>query len=105
MTKRHIMVVTSAALAGREAEYDQWYDTYHLKDICAVPGVLSGRRFDAAATSPMKTPAPCLAIFEIESDDPQGVVTEMNRRAAAGEMSLSSALDPTAVQIWLYAQH
>jgi hypothetical protein len=103
--KRHILLVTSAAQAGREAEYDQWYDSTHLADICSIPGVVSGRRFDAAPASPSPTPARCLAIFEIEADDPLSVLAEMNRRASSGEMSVSAALDPAAVQMWLYACH
>ncbi len=103
--KRHILIVTSAALAGRKAEYDQWYDNHHLADICSIPGVVSGRRFDALPGSPNPTPAPCMAIFEIEADDPATVFAEMNRRAQSGQMSVSTALDPTAVQMWLYAHH
>ncbi len=103
--KRHILIVTSAALAGRADEYNQWYDNHHLADICSLPGVVSGRRFDAVPSSPNPTPAPYMAIFEIEADDPSTVFAEMARRAQSGQMSVSTALDHTAVQMWLYAHH
>ncbi len=104
-SKRHILLVTSAALPGREAEYDQWYDSTHLAEICAIPGVVSGRRFDAAVASPTPTPASCLAIYEIDAEDPLTVLAEMNRRAGSGQMSVSAALDVSAVNMWIYAHH
>jgi hypothetical protein len=105
MMKRYTLIVTSAAHAGREAEYHKWYDNHHLADMLALPGIVSGRRLDAAPNSPNRPPAPCLAIFEIEADDPLSVLAEMNRRAQNGEMSLSDSLDPSVVEIWLYAHH
>jgi hypothetical protein len=33
-----------------EAEFKDWYDNEHLPNLCAVPGVLSGRRFRATDT-------------------------------------------------------
>lgn len=99
------MVVTSGAREGRSEEYDAWYDGTHLAEICAVPGVVSGRRYDAFPASPNPQPAPCLAIYEIEADDPSAVVGEMMRRAQAGEMSRSDALDPETARIWVYQAH
>ncbi len=105
MTQRHIMIVTSAAQTGREAEFNQWYDQHHLADVCAIPGVVSGRRFDAAANSPNPTPAPYMSIFEIDADDPLTVLAEMNRRAQSGQWTMTTSLDLTGVKMWLYAHH
>lgn len=105
MTRRHILIVTSAAQPGREAEFNQWYDQHHLADVCRIPGVVSGRRFDAVPTSPMPTPGPYMSIFEIEADDPLRVLAEMNRRSQSGEWSITTALDPAAVKMWIYSHH
>jgi hypothetical protein len=105
MPQRHIMIVTSAAHPGREVEFNQWYDQHHLADVCAIPGVVSGRRFDAAPSSPMPTPAPYMSIFEIDAADPLTVLAEMNRRAQSGEWTMTTSLDPSAVKMWLYAHH
>ena len=42
-----LLVASMTPAAGSEAEFNAWYDTEHLPNLCAVPGVLSGRRFRA----------------------------------------------------------
>jgi hypothetical protein len=103
---KYVMVVPSSAKEGRDAEYNDWYDSTHIHDICAVPGIKSGRRFDAMPEVSMgPPPATYLAIYEIETDDIAGVMAEMGRRAAAGEMVQSDALDIESARIWIYKQH
>jgi Domain of unknown function (DUF4286) len=41
----HLLIVTAEVDADVEAEWNRWYDTVHLPDALACPGVLSGRRF------------------------------------------------------------
>lgn len=102
---KFLMVVTSGAKEGREKDYNDWYDNTHIHDICSIPGVKSGKRYDAIATTPNPQPAPYLAIYEIEADDPGSVLGEMMRRSEAGEMSMSDALDIETAQIWMYQPH
>ena len=99
---RYVMVVPSAAKPGREDDYNEWYDSRHIHDICAIPGVISGRRFTAEAASPNPTPAKYMAIYEIETDDITSVLAGMGQRAAAGEMPMTDALDLDTAQIWFY---
>ena len=99
---KYVMVVQSRAKAGRDDEYNHWYDSTHFGDICALPGVKSGRRFDAVS-APIGTPGlPYLAIYEIETDDPNKVLAEMGRRRAAGGMETSDALDADSAVLWIY---
>lgn len=100
---KYILVIPSAAHVGQDDDYNRWYDDVHLADVCAVPGVVSGRRYDALSTSPATPPAPYLAIYEIETDDPNAVIAELGRRIGSGEASLSPALDPASASMWLYA--
>lgn len=99
------MVVTSGAKDGRDEEYNAWYDGTHLADILSLDGVTSGRRYDATSPSPHPQPAPYLAIYEIEADDPGTVLAELTRRAEAGEFSLSDALNAEQAKIWMYKAH
>jgi hypothetical protein len=100
----YVLVVPSSAKAGRDDDYNEWYNNQHIHDICAIPGVKSGRRFSPSAASPMPAPANYLAIYEIETDDIGGVMAEMNRRAEAGEMPLSDALDLESAKMWVFEQ-
>jgi hypothetical protein len=40
-----LLLVSMNVDAGREAEFNDWYDTEHLPGLRTVPGVQSGRRF------------------------------------------------------------
>ena len=102
---KYVMVVPSSAKPGRDDDYNTWYDGRHIHDICAVPGVISGRRFDADPASPNPVPGRYLAIYEIETDDITSVLVGMGERGASGEMPLSDALDVESAQIWFYKAH
>jgi hypothetical protein len=93
---KYTLVVTSHARPGQDDEYNRWYDEEHLGDVCNVPGIVAGRRFVAHSASPTPAPAPYLAIYEIEADDPTAVLAELGRRARAGEMNISPSLEPGA---------
>ncbi|MFJ1456402.1 hypothetical protein [Nocardia sp. N2S4-5] len=98
------MLVFSNAVAGQDDAFNEWYDTQHLADVTAVPGVLAGRRYDVVP-GPLPTadgpPHRYLAVYEL-SDDPDKVVEAFRARAATGEIALSPALDLTtlAVSVW-----
>ncbi len=47
-----------------EEEFNAWYDTEHLSDVLAVPGVLSGARYSAYKGGPKY-----LAVYELSSSD------------------------------------
>ena len=102
---KFVMVVQSQAKPGREEEYHRWYDREHLPDILAIPGVVAGRRFDATPVMIGEPGLACLAIFEIEADDPAEVMAEMGRRASAGAMSVTDSLDAAATRLWFYREH
>jgi hypothetical protein len=100
--KHYVLAVTSSAQEGRDADYNEWYDAYHMNDMLAVPGITSGRRLQATPGSPNPPPARYLAEFDIEADDAHAVVADMLQRFQSGEMSMTTALDQSSVQIWLY---
>lgn len=99
---KYVMVVQSQAKDGRDDEYNKWYDTSHLADILSVPGVKSGRRFEATPVAIGKPGLRYLAIYEIETDDPVSVVAEMGKRSAAGKFTMTDSLDAEAAVLWIY---
>lgn len=102
---KYVMIVQSKAKPGRDAEYDRWYDTVHLGEILALPGVTSGQRFDLRTSMMGEAGLPCLAIYRIETDDLQGFIAGMSARAATGEMSTSDAVDGPASILRFYEEH
>jgi hypothetical protein len=43
--QRCLLIVTAEIDPELEAEWNRWYDTVHLPDALACPGVISGRRY------------------------------------------------------------
>lgn len=102
----YMMLVTSSAKDGRDDEYNQWYDNQHIHDVCATKGIGAGQRWDAMPeVSPNAPPTAYLATYEIVADNPQDALAEMMRRAEAGEMPMTDAIDLESAQIWVYKKH
>lgn len=69
---RYNLTVLATPKAGNEDEYDDWYRNRHVKDMLAVDGVISARRFRIAGSQP-RNPSQSwifLTLYEIETDDP-----------------------------------
>ncbi|MFE6861846.1 hypothetical protein [Nocardia sp. NPDC057668] len=98
------LLVFSNAVTGRDAEFNDWYDTKHLADVTAVPGVTGGARYEIAATDIPGQPSPAhryLAVYELDGE-PETVLAEFFRRARAGEIPLDETLDLTTVAMTVW---
>jgi hypothetical protein len=92
---RYQYVVLSRAVAGREQEFKDWYDGRHLADVRRITGVVSARRYDVTFQKVYDLDAPewqSLAIYEIETDDPEAFLAEISRLAGTDAMPLSDAM-------------
>jgi len=76
------MIVLANAKEGREEEYNDWYTNQHLGDVVAVPGVVSGQRFQSIGKGGHKF----LAIYELETEDPRAVLKEIGARMGTDAM-------------------
>ena len=99
VTERTICFVYTQPAAGREAEYNDWYDRQHLPDVARVPGVVSAQRFDAVEMEPGPDESPrFLAIYEIDGDAGE-FVKELRSRAGTDQMQMSDALDVSSISM------
>ncbi|XVQ14764.1 hypothetical protein ACQP1W_20180 [Spirillospora sp. CA-255316] len=95
-----IMVVQSGPSdPAREDEYNEWYSTTHLADVCAVPGFVGARRYKVLDGGGGQAGPSYLAIYEIEADDLAAPLAALRARRASGEVEMSDALqlDPAPV--------
>src|SRR5271155_5226362 len=99
---KFVYTVFSAPVAGREQEFNHWYDKQHLGDVLRVPGFVAARRFTLTPRQEGEH-APYLALYEIESDDPMATLAELRSRAGTPAMPISPALDATRVSAVLYS--
>jgi len=102
-----LFLVFSNPAAGREDEFNEWYDHHHLGDVLDVPGVTAARRYELAPVKPpeadgMPEPPPpahaYLAVYELDRD-PDEVLAEFLRRVGSGEMPLSDSLDLATISM------
>jgi hypothetical protein len=91
-------------VAGREAEFNEWYDNVHIPDLLAVPGVRSAQRFELADAE-VNTITPSqhryLVVYELDGE-PTEIMGEIARRVQSGAVVLSDAMDmtTTAMSFW-----
>jgi len=100
---KYVMITQSAAHDGRDEEYNAWYDSRHLHEICAIPGVTEARRLKATPVALGTPGAPYIALYEIETDDLGAFMAEMGKRSADGSITRSEAMNRDASVLWIYA--
>jgi len=88
---RYTYVVHTNPSEGQEEEYNRWYDEVHIPEVLQVPGFVSASRL-AIAQPDAEAPYRYLALYEMETDDPDAVLAELNRRVGAGEIGMTDAL-------------
>ena len=104
MLKR--VMVFSNAVAGRDEEFNDWYDNRHLQDVIAVDGVRSALRYELVEGSPMTRGGPSqhlyLAVYEIEGDL-GGIAADMATRREDGRMPVTESYDvsTTVSSVWV----
>lgn len=90
------MLVLAKAVEGRVEDLIRWYDTQHIADLCAVPGVVKAERH---SIMPLGAPAgsanwDVLLIYEFDGD-PMPILREMGARRGTDQMIWTDALDST----------
>jgi hypothetical protein len=98
---KYCFVVLSNPVAGREEEYNRWYDKRHLNDVLAVPGFVAAQRFKLAKDD-SDMPHKYLALYEIETGDLKKTLRDMYSRAGTDAMPISPALDLQGVSATVY---
>jgi hypothetical protein len=100
---RYKMVVLSRPTEGRDAEYNDWYQHTHLGQIVALKGFISAQRFQRVRTLSEHTD-PYLAIYEIETNDLDSVLSELEENALSGALTMSQALATAFVYAAVYEE-
>lgn len=86
---RYKLVAFSNPVEGQDEQFNEWYDGRHMPDVMAIPGMISAERFTCVGDGPHRY----MAIYEIETDDFEGLLAEFARRPGTELMPISEALD------------
>lgn len=101
---RYKMVVLSRSVEGREDEFNAWYQHVHLGEMVTFSGFKSAQRFRRVHNLGARETDPYLAIYEIETDDIDAVMSELETRAGAGELTMSEAFAREFVYAAVYEE-
>ena len=102
--RRFKMLVFSQPFPGREDEFNVWYTGQHLDDLVALPGFIAAQRFKLHSVSMGTTLNPHLAIYDVETDDPEGVIENMFAMRDTEAMPISPAFDLDATTVMLFEE-
>jgi hypothetical protein len=96
---RYIQTFATSPVAGREDEFNHWYDDVHMPEVLATPGFVAGQRYALAGPGAEDRPR-YLAVYEIETDD---LSTTLEGLAAnAKNLTRSDAMDYQTVVATVY---
>ena len=83
------MIVMTNPVAGRDDEFNRWYDEVHIGDVLKVEGVRGARRFRAVDSGPWRY----AAIYDLDIEAPNEVMAEILRRWKTDQMPGTDAFD------------
>lgn len=92
---RYRMITLTRPIEGREDEYNHWYQDVHLPQVTTMPSMKAAQRFKVARTLSGDSHLPYVAVYEIETDDIDGVLTAINESMADGRLTMTDAVDAT----------
>lgn len=93
-------MVSAAAKPGREAEFNEFYDRQHIPDVLKSPGFVSCRRLRAMEDPPLA--GHYVALYEIESDDPEASIRQLYSLLGTDAMPPNPATDRSQTRVTLY---
>ena len=98
-----ILAVLSNPVAGRESEFNSWYDDVHLADVLRLDGFKWAERFRLAPNQEdAERPYGFLALYGIETDDVGAVEKRLIEAAGTEAMPFSPALDLSDIKAWFF---
>jgi hypothetical protein len=101
-------LVFSNPVEGKEDEFNTWYDTVHLPEVLATPGMRTAQRFKIRETdithhSEMPKPAHrYLLVYEMTGDVDE-IMGKIRAAAQSGVLQMSDSLDVMNVAMSFWA--
>ncbi|HKN00894.1 MAG TPA: hypothetical protein VJX23_10290 [Candidatus Binataceae bacterium] len=102
---KYTFIVLTNPVAGKETEYNEWYNRDHIPDVLNVPGFVCAQRFrlaDAQFGGEASKAYKYLALYEIETEDLAGTLKELRARGGTAEIVPSDAIDMKNVGTFIF---
>ena len=100
---KHVFVVLTNAAAGREDEFNAWYNKVHIPQVLQIPGIVGAQPFTLSDVQRIDPPYlyKYLALYDIDTDNLQETMSTLKKRVETGEVVMSDALSANRVS-WIY---
>lgn len=97
---RHLVIVMSNAVEGREDEFHDWYENVHLDEVLSTCGWRSAERFTLADERGAACGFKHLAAYEAEGVDAAAVLERLNATRSGRQQS--GAIDRRNAGLWVF---
>jgi hypothetical protein len=106
---RYIMTVRSNPVAGREAEYNEWYDRHHVPDLLMTPTLIAAQRYRLA---PVRMPVypgyvkprhSYMVVYEIDTESLEKTRDLLWSAENVARIRPSAAFDSSSVDCQFFA--
>ncbi len=94
--RQYKIVVLINAIEGKEDVLNDWFTNTHMPDALKIPGFVNGQRFRLSDTQREGAARQWkyLALYDVETDDIQGVLDELKRRQGTPLMVGTDSIAP-----------
>jgi hypothetical protein len=105
VTKAVLVVYTNPITPDREDDFNKWYDAVHLPEVLQIDGFTGATRYRVAEAQAKGAPEPAhrfMAIYEVDTAEPQALLDTMLRDAS--KMDMGDSLDWPSARAHLYEE-
>jgi hypothetical protein len=102
---KHILLVLSNAVDGRDDAFNTWYTGTHLPDVLKLHGFSAAQRFRISETQMSDNPVSYkyLAIYEVDEEKLPAVKDALASAAGTDAMYIDPALNRDATVAYFYS--
>ncbi len=90
------LIALTTPKPGREQDYHHWYNTVHLPELVNGLGLQGAQRFELVTKLQGADTNQFMAIYDVETDDPEGFMAKMGAFAQSGKMTPGDATESAA---------
>lgn len=90
------LIALTTPKPGREQDYHDWYNDVHLPELVNGLGLQGAQRFELVTKMQGADTNQYMAIYDVETDDPEGFMAKMGAFAQSGQMTPGDATDSAA---------
>ncbi|NKB56030.1 MAG: hypothetical protein GKS00_06815 [Alphaproteobacteria bacterium] len=99
---KHVVVVLSEPVKGREEEFEDWYENTHIREVLETTGWESGQRFVLTAEKGQKCPLGRLAFYEAEAENGEDVIATLDATRSARKQS--DSFNRKSAGLWVFSE-